>query len=127
MQLGVHFWPPDVTAGQARSKLADYIRDLEKYRVSELENFCSRWRLDATKKKFPMIGEVVAHLDDHRRHVTAMAEKDKRGPVTSRPLMWWHRPKSRWDAGWRETDVPAGQKIRDVDGGALRDPNRGYG
>lgn len=124
VRLGSHFWPKDFTPAQAKHLLADYLEDLSKYRVAELEQICKDWRTDISRKSFPKVAELIQLLDRRRREITDAAAARERPKTLSRPLMWWHRPKSRWTFGWLESDVPAGQLIRDEEGGPLREPER---
>lgn len=124
IRLGSHFWPKASSPAQARELLRDYLQSLEKYRVAELEHICREWREDVSRKSFPKVAELMQLLDRRRREITDAAAARERPKTLSRPLMWWHRPKSRWTFGWLESDVPAGQLIRDEEGGPLREPER---
>lgn len=120
MKLGSHFWTPDFTPAQAKHLLKDYLEDLEKYRPMELDRFCRVWRTNPGNKSFPKVGQVIQGLNSIRQDVTDAAAAGKRPKHVSRPLMWWHRPIDRWDASWRECDVPDGELVKDTSTSPLR-------
>jgi len=120
LKLGSHFWTPDFTPAQAKHLLKDYLEDLENYRPMELDKFCRIWRTNAANKSFPKVGQVIAGLNSIRQDITDAAQAEKRPQHVSRPLMWWHLPKDRWNEGWRECDVPDGELVKDTAGAKLR-------
>lgn len=134
LQLGSHYWTPDFTPSQAKHLLADYLEDLERFTLGEVEVACRDWRRNVANKKFPRSAEIVELIRDNKRHVveaSSTAERRAAGPDgvaypdgKSRPCMWWHLSKQLWKPDWREADVPVGELIRDTKDSPLRHPER---
>jgi hypothetical protein len=122
IRLGSHFWPRDFTPSQAKHLLIDYLEDLKSYRVAEIEHFCRDWRTDVSKKNFPKVGEVITAIDRARRELAEAARAQNRPKIVSRPIRWWSQAKQLWKPEWLESEVPAGEKVRDTVGGPWRWP-----
>lgn len=122
IRLGSHFWPKDFTPSQAKHLLIDYLEDLKKYRVVEIEHFCRDWRTNISKKNFPKVAEIIAAVGQSRRDIAEAAAARDRPKIATRPIRWWMQSKRCWNPIWLESEVPAGEKIRDVPGGPLRWP-----
>jgi hypothetical protein len=119
-QLAVVFYRPDFSEGQAKQLIGIMVEDLISYPLPEIDQALKIYRRDPDAKYFPRSGQIIEIILAGRRE---RAQSDKIGPrivPVSRPLMWWHRPKSRWNVGWIEADVPAGELVRDTEGSPLR-------
>lgn len=125
IRLGSHYWPKDFTPSQAKHLLIDYLEDLNKYRVAEVEHFCRDWRTNAAKKKFPLVAEIIAAIDQARRDIAEAAAARERPAIVARPMLWWMQPKQIWNVDWLESQVPAGEMIRSMADSPLRWPE-GY-
>lgn len=123
IRLGSHFWPKDYTPAQAKFLLKDYLEDLNKYRVAEVEHFCRDWRTDVAKKKFPLVAEIISAINQARRDIAEAAQAREHPKIVSRPVFWWMQSKELWKSDWLESQVPPGQMVRDVVGGPLRWPH----
>ena len=136
LQLGSHFWTPDFTRAQARALLADYLDDLGKFSINEVEVACRDWRRDVKNTKFPRAAQICALIEQDRkdrRERKASTDKgfkpsamDKRPypDGQSRAILWWHLPRKLWKPEWRESDVPDGELILDPETNKLRQAHR---
>lgn len=130
MALASHFWRPDFSPAQSAQMFKDYADDLGGCTIAEIELAIRDYRLKpkipGKMKPFPGTDDLLELVQAHRKHRRDM---ERYAPVRyqfgdSRPLMWWHIPKARWEAHWRESEVPVGDLIRDASGGDLREPVR---
>lgn len=125
LQLGSHFWTPDHTRAQAKHLLADYLVDLERFTSQEVDNACISWRRTVENKKFPRTAELVQWIVEDKRHRAEMASDRSNSKCLetqdSRPILWWHLPKTLWKTHWRENEAPVGELIRDAPGMPLRE------
>jgi len=123
-QLASHYWRPDFSPAQAAGLTADYCEDLADCTVAEIEVAIRDYRRGADNQFFPKIGQLRDLIATDRKHRAELERLGKPVRVSSRPLMWWHRPKDRWNPEWAESQVPAGELVRDTAGAVLRDPDR---
>jgi hypothetical protein len=110
--------------------IGDMVGDLSDLAICDIEKAIETYR----KTAFPM-GKFKPFPDSGTLRQLAAAELKHRSEVGSkralrtewdppRPNMWWTQSKQRWNADWQESEVPAGELIRDVIAGPLRQPNR---
>jgi hypothetical protein len=100
-----HYYKDDISAEQMAMKTIDFCLDLAEFSTTEIQSAFTNYRQDPKRKKFPAPGDIRELCFQERADRRAAT----RAPVRalSRPLMWWHRPKTRWDIGWLESDVPS--------------------
>lgn len=127
--LSSHFWTPDFTPAQAAARFKDYTEDLGGCTVAEIEIAIRDYRLKpkipGKMKPFPGTDDLLEIVQANRKHRRELDRK----PVKlqfgdSRPILWWMQAKQLWKPHWSESQVPAGELIRDETGGALREPCR---
>jgi hypothetical protein len=123
--LSSHFWTPDYTPAQAAARFKDYCDDLGGCTIAEVEIAIRDYRLQpkipGKMKPFPGTDDLLALVQANRKHRAELERLGKPVKVSSRPLMWWHRPIDRWNPEWQESDVPAGEMVRDTSTAALRE------
>lgn len=124
-RLAVAFYSPDFTQEQASVVIADYILDLGGFAIVDVEDAIRAYRRDPKAQFFPKPGilySLAAAAQKERReserHRAAKSPQFGEG----RPIMWWTQPRKFWKPHWRESDVPAGHMVRDVETGKLRAP-----
>lgn len=104
---------------------ADYAEDMGHCTIAEIEVAVREYRRSAENQFFPKVGQLLEIIMSNRKH---RAEVGPSGPRLvpefgkPRPTAWWMQAKQLWQADWKESEVPNGNKIRDVIGGPLRDP-----
>lgn len=116
-------FPPyqDMTEAQWDQFAEDYITDLSEFAVVEIDSAFLAYRQDPQSKGFPKPGRL--------RELAGRARADRIAVnqpriVGARPFLWWTKPKRLWKESWHESEVPHGEKIRDMPGDSLRDPVR---
>lgn len=125
MRLASHYWRPDFSPNQVNEMLADYAADLGSCDLTEIEIAIAEYRRTPVTpgrlKVFPGSDILLALVLAHRKH---RADLEKLGPpikeFDSRPICWWMQPKTLWQPHWRESEVPAGEFIRETSDGARR-------
>lgn len=127
-RLAIPYYCPDFTKELAEVKIADYILDLAEFAICDVEDAIRQYRRDAKSDYFPKPGALykLAATARHERIKFADMKPVRRQFSDSRPLCWWTRPKADWKPNWLETEVPAGERVRDVVGGAFREPDRTF-
>lgn len=122
-KLAVHYYRPDFTEGQARQLILDYLDDLADFPLHVTEKAIRAYRCDPGSEFFPKLGRLI--------ELAKRAERDAEAPSKplpalreSRSIRWWSQCKLLWKPHWRESEVPMGEKVRDVPGGPMRDPER---
>lgn len=124
-KLASHYWRPDFSPAQAASMTADYADDLGDCTIPEIEIAIIEYRRDPANQFFPKSAQLRAIIAANRKH---RADLDRIGPpitsVQNRPICWWMKPRALWQPHWRESDVPAGELVRDKHTGQLRQPER---
>ncbi len=118
-------WPPatDMTESQAAQFAEDYITDLAEFSGIEIDSAFLAYRQDPRSTKFPTPGRLRELASRARSDRIAVNQPRIRA---ARPFLWWTKPKCLWKPDWHESEVPAGEKIRDFPNGALRDPENGF-
>ena len=104
---------PDLRGGQADLLTEDFIQDLGRYRIQEIQDAFASYRRDAANRFFPRPGQIIALIAEdrkERREMDRLDSKAARGIPDPRPLMWWYLPKKLWATHWREDDIPADQQ-----------------
>jgi len=119
-QLAIVYYRPDFTEGQARQLIATLVSDLEEFDLAEIDMAIKLYRRDPANEFFPKPAALRAIVLNGRKERAALDRVGPKITPVNRPLMWWHRPKSRWNIGWIEADVPAGELVRDTEGSPLR-------
>lgn len=127
--LASHFWRPDFKPAQAAQMYKDYAEDLAGCTIAEVEVAIREYRLrpkiPGKMKPFPGSDDLLEIVRANRKHRQELDRIGKPAAVADpRPLKWWFKPKGMWSAHWRESEVPAGELVRDVSGGPLREPVR---
>lgn len=125
MRLGMTYVSRDFTADQAKVVMADYVSDLAEFTVFDVETAIREFRRDKKSEFFPKPG-VLYNLSCVARRERIEREDYRRNKPefrASRPHLWWMLPKEVWRQEWRESEVPAGEFIKDVRGGNLRQAN----
>lgn len=126
-KLGAHYYRPDFGPEQVKHMALDFIEDLSQYPVCEVEAAFAAYRRNPENRFFPTPGMIRGIIDAARADIARMSRiSDKPLPADPRPTMWWAQPRQLWKAAWRESEVPAGEVIRDESGGALREPDRAF-
>ena len=98
--------------------------DLEEFPVAEVEVAIRLYRQNSANRYFPTSGALRDIIHAQRRERSEMSRLKPKVTPLNRPLMWWHRPKSKWPETWLEWEVPPGQLICDEEGGSHREPSR---
>ena len=119
-KLAIHYYRPDFSEGQARQLISDMVQDLIEFPVPEIDMAITLYRRDPANKYFPTPAALRAIVLLGRKERAALDRMGQKVTPVNRPLMWWHRPKSRWNVGWLEADVPRGELVRDTEDGPLR-------
>ena len=104
------------------------VEDLEEFPVSEIQAAIRQYRQDPNSRFFPTSGALRGVIAQARRERAAQDRRAPRIKLVSRPIGWWNLPRSwwsKWNPDWKESEVPAGELIRDVPGGPFRQPERG--
>ena len=131
-KLAQHYYRPDFTEGQARQLIRDYLSDLEEFDLRDVEAGITAYRRDPKAKFFPTVGQLRERVLEAQKDRLVAASYGNAAKATpqfgeSRPTRWWQIPKTLWREGWRESEVPWDEKIRDVSGGEYRWPTRRVG
>jgi hypothetical protein len=125
--LSSHYYRPDFTEAQSRRLIADMVQDLEEFPVAEIEAAIRQYRRDPKSRFFPTSGALRGLIAQARRERAERDRLPRKIKPLGRPLMWWTLPRSwwsKWSHDWKESEVPAGELIRDVPGGPFRQPQR---
>lgn len=76
-----HYWTPDLTEAQMRSKFQDFCCDLEGVSVAGIEQACIAYRRDPKSEFFPKPGQLLALCKDdiaeRKRTVRALGEAER--------------------------------------------------
>lgn len=126
VRLASHYHRPDFGPEQAKYMALDFIQDLQPFTMAEIENGIRDYRREAKNKFFPTPGQLLQVMAANRKHVVQLDAYRPLKPEfgTPRPICWWMQAKQLWKPEWSETQVPAGELVRDVAGGPLREPRR---
>lgn len=122
--LSSHYWRPDFSPVQAAMLVSDYCQDLAACRVDEIEIACREYRLNPKNQFYPKSAQLREIIFANRKHRQELARIGTRVQVESRPHWWWAKPRNLWSPHWRDDEVPAGEMVRDVTTGKLREPVR---
>lgn len=129
-RLAVHFYRPDFTEAQAKSMISDMVGDLADLAVCDIEKAIEAYRKTAFPmgkfKPFPDSGTLRKLAADElkRRAELGMRGRKRTEWDPPRANMWWVQDRPLWQPHWRETEVPAGEKVRDQATNQWRDPER---
>lgn len=58
-RLGLHFWRPDFTEGQAKLLFSDLYSDLADFSPNEISTACATWRRNPENRFFPTSGQLI--------------------------------------------------------------------
>lgn len=87
----------------------DFIEDLEEFAIPEIEAAIREYRRNPKNKYFPTPGQLrelaIAEMR-HRNLQQSRGDGLKPQFGDSRPIRWWYRPREKWNASWREADIP---------------------
>jgi hypothetical protein len=113
----------DLSEAQFQAMAQDMVMDLAEFGMSEIESGIIAYRQDPKSKGFPHPGKL-RELCSIARRERAAASRPRQAPGKTRPMMWWLQDRRMWKPDWLESDIPAGEKVRDQVTGELREPNR---
>jgi hypothetical protein len=104
-RISAHF-RTDLRQGQAELLTKDFIEDLGRFRVPEIQEAFAAYRRDPASKFFPRPAHIIAIIEQNRRETSRLSRISDKPPQfgESRPLMWWMLP--CWQDHWREGEIP---------------------
>lgn len=126
--LSSHFWTPDFTPAQAAARYRDYTDDLAGCTIAEIEVAIREYRLrpkiPGRMKPFPGSDDLLEIVQANRKHRREVENMGRPVRQESRPIWWWAQSRKLWQAHWRESEVPLGERVQDEKTGKLREPVR---
>lgn len=114
-KLAVHYYAPDFTEAQAKSKITDLVNDLIGFGMYEIEQAVNAYRQDANERFFPTgSGPLIKRIREVVKEV-AQSKSGERWAESvrnfdSRPLSWWLMPRRFWKAHWKVSDIPTAER-----------------
>lgn len=135
-RIGAHF-RTDLRQEQAKLLAQDFIEDLGKYRVAEIENGFAAYRRDPNSKFFPKPAQIIEKIETDRRHRSIDDRMARKGDVVAanpdgralpdgrqRPSYWWMQPRKCWKPDWRESEAPDDAWVYDLETNKRRPARR---
>ena len=73
-KLALHYWRPEFSESQAKQLLQDFLQDLERYAVRDIEYACKVYRQNPENKFYPTPGQLLGILGRYETKETGRLE-----------------------------------------------------